>query len=70
MTSRAPATDTRTCGGYHPILAIRADTGAVLHILARTGSANTSHGAPRFVEELIPRLTRAGAQARSCCAPT
>jgi hypothetical protein len=47
--------------GYHPILATRADTGEVLHIRARKGSANTSRGALRFVEELIPRLTRAGA---------
>jgi hypothetical protein len=47
--------------GYHPILATRADTGEVLHIRARKGAANTSRGALRFVEELIPRLTRAGA---------
>jgi hypothetical protein len=47
--------------GYHPILATRADTGEVLHIRARKGSANTSRGALRFVEELIPRLARAGA---------
>jgi hypothetical protein len=47
--------------GYHPILATRAGTGEVLHIRARKGSANTSRGALRFVEELIPRLRRAGA---------
>ncbi len=47
--------------GYHPILATRAGTGEVLHIRVRKGSANTSRGALRFVEELIPRLTRAGA---------
>jgi hypothetical protein len=47
--------------GYHPILATRAGTGEVLHIRARKGSANTSRGALRFVEELIPRLQRAGA---------
>jgi hypothetical protein len=47
--------------GYHPILATRAGTGEVLHIRARTGSANTSRGALRFVKELIPRVTRAGA---------
>ena len=41
--------------GYHPILATRAGTGEVLHIRARKGSANTSRGALRFVEELIPR---------------
>jgi hypothetical protein len=47
--------------GYHPIVATRADTGEVLHIRARKGSANTSRGALRFVEELIPRVARAGA---------
>jgi hypothetical protein len=47
--------------GYHPLLATRAGTGEVLHIRARKGSANTSRGALRFVEELIPRVARAGA---------
>ena len=47
--------------GYHPIVATRAPTGEVLHIRARKGSANTSRGALRFVEELIPRVRRAGA---------
>jgi hypothetical protein len=47
--------------GYHPIVATRAGTGEVLHIRARKGSANTSRGALRFVEELIPRVQRAGA---------
>jgi hypothetical protein len=47
--------------GYHPIVATRAQTGEVLHIRARKGSANTSRGALRFVEELIPRVQRAGA---------
>jgi hypothetical protein len=57
--------------GYHPIVATRAGTGEVLHIRARKGSANTARGALRFVEELIPRVQRAGATGtRSCCAPT
>jgi hypothetical protein len=47
--------------GYHPIVATRAQTGEVLHIRARKGSANTSRGALRFIEELIPRIRRAGA---------
>ena len=47
--------------GYHPIIATRSQTGEVLHIRARKGSANTSRGALRFVEELIPRVARAGA---------
>jgi Transposase DDE domain group 1 len=40
--------------GYHPLLASRADTGEVLHVRLRKGSANTARGALRFVEELIP----------------
>src|ERR1700683_838776 len=47
--------------GYHPILATRSGTGEVVHLRARKGSANTSRGALRFVEELIPRVARAGA---------
>jgi len=47
--------------GYHPILATRADTGEVLHTRLRKGQANTQRGALRFVDELLPRLRRAGA---------
>jgi hypothetical protein len=47
--------------GYHPLLATRADTGEVLHIRLRTGSANTSRGIGRFLDELIARVQRAGA---------
>jgi hypothetical protein len=47
--------------GYHPIIATSAASGEVLHIQARKGSANTSRGAVRFVDELIPRVARAGA---------
>jgi hypothetical protein len=47
--------------GYHPILATRADTGEVLHIRLRKGSANTSRGMLRFTDELIARVDRAGA---------
>jgi Transposase DDE domain group 1 len=50
--------------GYHPILATRADTGEVLHIRCRTGSANTQRGAERFVEELLARVHRAGHRGR------
>ena len=48
--------------GYHPILAVRAGTGEVLHARMRKGSANTSRGAKRFVEELVARVRRAGAR--------
>ncbi len=47
--------------GYHPMLATRADTGEVLHLRFRKGSANTGRGAPRFVRELVGRVRRAGA---------
>jgi Transposase DDE domain group 1 len=47
--------------GYHPILATRADTREALHIRLRKGSANTQKGIVRFCDELIARVTRAGA---------
>src|SRR3954466_2916131 len=47
--------------GYHPLLATRADTGEVLHIRLRTGSAGSPRGVLRFADELIARVTRAGA---------
>ncbi|HET9719172.1 MAG TPA: IS1380 family transposase [Solirubrobacteraceae bacterium] len=48
--------------GYHPLLATRADTGEVLHIRFRKGSANTQRGIERFVDELLARVRRAGHQ--------
>jgi len=50
--------------GYHPILAVRADTGEVLHIRNRKGKANTQRGAARFVDELLARVRRAGHSGR------
>lgn len=47
--------------GYHPILASRAGTGEVLHLRLRKGSANTQRGILRFTDELIARVSRAGA---------
>jgi hypothetical protein len=47
--------------GYHPILASRADTGEVLHVRLRKGSAASPRGVVRFVDELIARVGRAGA---------
>jgi hypothetical protein len=47
--------------GYHPLLATRADSGEILHTRQRTGKANTARGAPRFVDETIGRVRRAGA---------
>jgi hypothetical protein len=50
--------------GYHPILAVRSDTGEVLHSRMRKGSANIQRGTKRFVQELIPRCRRAGANGK------
>jgi hypothetical protein len=47
--------------GYHPLLATRAGSGEVLHARLRAGRANTARGMPRFVDELIGRVRRAGA---------
>jgi hypothetical protein len=46
--------------GYHPIVAVRSDTGEVLHIRNRKGKANTQRGVARFVDELLARVCRAG----------
>jgi hypothetical protein len=47
--------------GYHPVVATRAETGEVLHLRFRKGSANTQRGAQRFVRETVGRVRRAGA---------
>ena len=47
--------------GYYPILATRSYTGELSHSRMRKGSANTARGARRFIDELVPRLRRAGA---------
>jgi hypothetical protein len=47
--------------GYHPLIAVRAWTGEVLHVRMRKGAANTQRGAVRFVEEVVARVRRAGA---------
>ena len=47
--------------GYHPLVAIRAGSGEVIHVRNRKGKANTQRGNPRFVDELLARVRRAGA---------
>ena len=47
--------------GYHPLLAARADTAEVLAARMRKGSAGSSRGVLRFVDELVASLKRAGA---------
>jgi hypothetical protein len=48
--------------GDHPILGTWADTGEILHVRMRKGSANTQRGTRRFVEKLLARVQRAGAR--------
>lgn len=48
--------------GYHPILATRAETGEIIHARMRKGSANTARGARRFIDEIVARLGRGGAE--------
>ena len=50
--------------GLHPLLATRADTGEVLGIRLRKGSANTQRGITRFIDELIARVKKAGANGK------
>ena len=47
--------------GHHPLLATRAGTGEVLFARMRKGSAGSSRGIVRFVDELVANLARAGA---------
>ena len=46
--------------GYHPLLAVRADTGEVLAARMRKGSANTARGMKRFLQELSGHVRHAG----------
>jgi hypothetical protein len=47
--------------GYHPLLATRSDTGEVLFSRMRKGSAGSSRGIIRFVDELVALIKGAGA---------
>jgi hypothetical protein len=47
--------------GYHPLLATRAETGEILFSRMRKGSAGSSRGVVRFVNELAAIVKRAGA---------
>jgi hypothetical protein len=47
--------------GYHPLLAVAAGTGDVLHARLRGGNANTVRGAAHFLAETIGRVRDAGA---------
>ena len=59
--NKAPRTACTNALGCHPLLAARADTGEVLGARMRKGSAGSSRGVVRFVDELVANLRRAGA---------
>ncbi len=46
--------------GYHPLVSVRADTGEILGVRMRKGSANTQRGIRRHLAELMARLRRLG----------
>lgn len=46
--------------GYHPLFAILAEGGEVLHCRLREGRANAGRGAGSFVRQALTRLRRAG----------
>ena len=48
--------------GYHPLLAVAAGTGDVLHARLRGGKANSGRGAGTFLAETIARVREAGAR--------
>jgi hypothetical protein len=47
--------------GHHPLRATRPETGEVLHVRFAVDAAGSSHGAQRFVRELVGRRRRCGA---------
>ena len=47
--------------GYHPLLAVAADTGDVLMVRLRQGRANTARGADHFLRETVGRVRYGGA---------
>jgi hypothetical protein len=54
------------CLGYHPLIATRAGTGEVLFSRMRKGSAGSSRGINRFIDELAGVLKRANAIGAKC----
>jgi hypothetical protein len=47
--------------GYHPLLAVAAGSGDVLHARLRRGPAHTASGAAQFLQETFARVRAAGA---------
>ncbi|MEO6122198.1 MAG: transposase [Ilumatobacteraceae bacterium] len=54
------------CLGYHPLVATRVGTGEILFSRMRKGSAGSSRGINRFVDELSGVLKRAKATGAKC----
>jgi hypothetical protein len=54
------------CLGYHPLIATRAGTGEILFSQMRKGSAGSSRGINRFINELAGVLKRANATGSKC----
>jgi hypothetical protein len=52
--------------GYHPLVAVRADTAEIVFSRMRKGSAGSSRGVNRFVDELAGILRRAKATGPTC----
>ena len=50
--------------GYHPLVSVRSDTGEILGVRMRKGSANTQRGIKRHLAELMARLGRLGVTQR------
>jgi len=48
--------------GYHPLVAVRDDTGEVLHVRMRSGGSQRGH--VRFVSETLARIKRLAPQAK------
>ena len=59
--STAPRTAIPRCLGYHPLVAVRADTGEVLHSRMRSGSSQRGH--EHFARETLARVRRLAADA-------
>ena len=56
--------------GYHPVYAVVAGTGDVVHSRLRGGNANSGRGAAGFLTETFNRVRAAGAGGRSPCGST
>ena len=56
--------------GYHPLLAVMAGAGEVVHSRLRGGNAHSGRGAASFLTETFNRVRAAGATGPLICGPT